>query len=85
MVAVAVVFGSTADAGRREEEATRLDAGGPAIRRTVAVREEREFYFDVRTSGADVVVELRRETGIPIVYLEKGDASTSWSLSLIHI
>lgn len=79
LVAVAVVFGTTADAGRREEEATRLDAGDPAIRRTVAVREEREFYFDVRTSGADVVVELKRETGIPIVYLEKGNASTSWS------
>ena len=80
-VALAVVFGWTVDAsddaGQRMSAATRLVVGGAAVRQTVEVQDEKEFYFDVQTSGADVVVELWRDTGIPIVYLEKEDAQ--WS------
>ena len=56
--------------------ATTLDVGGDAEYDEVLLRRDKWYRFDVSGTSSDVVVELERESGIPLVYLKKDSSST---------
>ena len=56
--------------------ATPLAVGGDAADGEVQPRRDKWYRFDVSGTSSDVVVELERESGIPLVHLKTDSPST---------